>query len=69
VDVVSLDGALSRTAQAYVARDRARWQALVEREEADALGAYPPEFASSELQKDCCLRAPGHAPPHDVVEP
>lgn len=58
-----------RTAIAYRARDPAAWRALVERGEADALSAYPRELASAEQLKDCCVRAPGHPPPHDVVDP
>ena len=69
VDVVSSDGAITRGAQAYFARDGARWRALVEHGHADAMVAYPRDLASSEEHKDCCLRAPGHAPPHDVVDP
>jgi hypothetical protein len=56
------------TARAYVAREPARWRALVERGEADALASYPPGLAAVETRKDCCLRAPGHPPPHDVVD-
>jgi gamma-glutamylcyclotransferase (GGCT)/AIG2-like uncharacterized protein YtfP len=69
VAVVSLDGADARTAQAYLARDGASWQALVHRGHADALASYPRELASDERPKDCCVRSPGHPPPHDVVDP
>ena len=58
-----------RTALAYVAREPERWRALVRRGRADALPAYPRELASEQTAKDCCVRAPGHPPPHDVVEP
>jgi gamma-glutamylcyclotransferase (GGCT)/AIG2-like uncharacterized protein YtfP len=68
VEVVAADGA-AYTAQAYLARDGERWRALVERGEADALPAYPRELAADERHKDCCLRTPGHPPPHDVVDP
>jgi hypothetical protein len=57
------------TALAYVAREPERWRALVERGRADALPAYPRELASEETPKHCCVHAPGHPPPHDVVEP
>jgi gamma-glutamylcyclotransferase (GGCT)/AIG2-like uncharacterized protein YtfP len=70
VEVVSLDGEQACAAQAYPAREPARWRALVERGEADALTAYPRDLADAEeVLKDCCVRAPGHAPPHDVVDP
>ena len=68
IDVVATDGA-AYTAQAYPASDPERWRALVARGEADALPTYPRELASDERYKDCCLRAPGHPPPHDVVDP
>jgi gamma-glutamylcyclotransferase (GGCT)/AIG2-like uncharacterized protein YtfP len=69
IDVASLDGADAWTAYAYPGRDRARWQALAGSGRADALAAYPRELAVAEQLKDCCVRVPGHAPPHDVVEP
>ena len=69
VTVVSPDGGATHTAQAYGAREPQRWRALVERGRAEALSAYPRELASAEWHKDCCLRAPGHPPPHDVVDP
>jgi gamma-glutamylcyclotransferase (GGCT)/AIG2-like uncharacterized protein YtfP len=68
-DVVSLDGADSVAAQAYPAREPARWRALVDAGRAAALTAYPRELAAAETPKDCCVRAPGHPPPHDVVDP
>jgi hypothetical protein len=40
ITVVSLDGDGSYAAQAYVAREPARWRALVQIGEADALDAY-----------------------------
>jgi gamma-glutamylcyclotransferase (GGCT)/AIG2-like uncharacterized protein YtfP len=69
VAVVSPGGVGTRSAHAYFARDRTRWQALVERGQADALPTYPRELACVERHKDCCVRTPGHAPPHDVVDP
>ena len=69
VAVVSLDGAESYEAHAYLAREPARWRALVERGNADALPAYPPDLASDEHLKDCCIRAPGHPGPHEVLDP
>jgi hypothetical protein len=42
---------------------------LVARGGGTALAAYPPELAAAERLKACCERAPGHAPPHDVVDP
>jgi gamma-glutamylcyclotransferase (GGCT)/AIG2-like uncharacterized protein YtfP len=58
-----------RDAVAYLAREPERWRALVAAGGAEALGAYPRELAGEQALKPCCLRAPGHAPPHDVVDP
>jgi gamma-glutamylcyclotransferase (GGCT)/AIG2-like uncharacterized protein YtfP len=69
VAVVSLDGGTPYVALAYLASEPARWVALVERGEADALERYPLELAAGEAPKPCCVRAPGHPPPHDVVDP
>ena len=69
ITVVSLDGDARHTAQAYVAREPARWRALVQVGGADALETYPRELASGEVPKECCIRIPGHPPPHDVVDP
>jgi gamma-glutamylcyclotransferase (GGCT)/AIG2-like uncharacterized protein YtfP len=69
ITVVSLDGDESYAAQAYFAREPARWQALVQIGEADALETYPRDLATAEVPKDCCIRTPGHPPPHDVVDP
>jgi hypothetical protein len=69
VEVAPIGGGRSVTARAYLAREPARWRALVERGEADALAGYPRELAAAETRKDCCRRAPGHPPPHDVVDP
>jgi hypothetical protein len=68
VDVAPAGGGASVRARAYLAREPARWRALVERGEAEALTRYPRELAVAETRKDCCLRAPGHPPPHDVVD-
>ena len=56
-------------AQAYPAREPDRWAELVRRGGADALAAYPRELASVSTLKPCCEAAPGHAPPHDIVDP
>jgi gamma-glutamylcyclotransferase (GGCT)/AIG2-like uncharacterized protein YtfP len=69
VSVVSLDGATTYAAQAYYAREPARWRALVELGRADALTAYPQHLAAGETLKGCCIRTPGHPPPHDVADP
>jgi gamma-glutamylcyclotransferase (GGCT)/AIG2-like uncharacterized protein YtfP len=58
-----------RAALAYVAREPDRWRALVTSGRAEALAAYPRELATVETPKECCVRAPGHPPPHDVVDP
>jgi gamma-glutamylcyclotransferase (GGCT)/AIG2-like uncharacterized protein YtfP len=69
VEVAPVGGGASVRARAYLGREPARWRALVERGEADALASYPRELAAAETRKDCCLRAPGHPPPHDVIDP
>jgi gamma-glutamylcyclotransferase (GGCT)/AIG2-like uncharacterized protein YtfP len=66
---VEVCGERTLVARAYLAREPARWRALVERGAADALSAYPRELAAAETLKTCCLRAPGHPPPHDVLDP
>jgi gamma-glutamylcyclotransferase (GGCT)/AIG2-like uncharacterized protein YtfP len=69
IEVASLDGGRARTAEAYLARAPARWHALVDAGRADALTTYPRDLASAVQYKDCCRRDPGHAPPHDVIDP
>jgi gamma-glutamylcyclotransferase (GGCT)/AIG2-like uncharacterized protein YtfP len=69
VEVEPLAGGAGVRARAYLAREPARWRVLVERGEAEALSSYPRELAAAETRKACCLRAPGHPPPHDVVDP
>jgi gamma-glutamylcyclotransferase (GGCT)/AIG2-like uncharacterized protein YtfP len=69
IEIVALDGGETRAAQAYVAGDAPAWQALVARGRAEALASYPRELASGEQLKPCCVRAPGHPPPHDVIDP
>jgi gamma-glutamylcyclotransferase (GGCT)/AIG2-like uncharacterized protein YtfP len=69
IEVEPVDGGATVRARAYLARQPARWRALVERGEADALASYPRELAAAETRKECCLRAPGHPPPHDVLSP
>jgi gamma-glutamylcyclotransferase (GGCT)/AIG2-like uncharacterized protein YtfP len=66
---VELVGPLALTARAYLAREPERWRELVEHGRADALSAYPRSLAAAEKLKPCCRRAPGHPPPHDVVDP
>jgi gamma-glutamylcyclotransferase (GGCT)/AIG2-like uncharacterized protein YtfP len=68
VEVAPLAGGATVRARAYLAREPARWRALVERGEADALASYPPELAAVETRRDCCVREPGHPAPHDVVD-
>jgi gamma-glutamylcyclotransferase (GGCT)/AIG2-like uncharacterized protein YtfP len=55
-------------ARAYLVAEPDRWRALVARGEADALSSYPLELAVVGTLKDCCLREPGHPPPHDVID-
>jgi hypothetical protein len=56
-------------AQAYPVREPERWLQLVRRGRADALTAFPRELAGDSTLKPCCQAAPGHPPPHDVIEP
>jgi gamma-glutamylcyclotransferase (GGCT)/AIG2-like uncharacterized protein YtfP len=69
ITVVSLNGTSTYAAEAYVAHEPTLWQTLVELGEAEALEAYPSELAVGEVLKDCCVRSPGHPPPHDVIDP
>ncbi|HEX5619787.1 MAG TPA: gamma-glutamylcyclotransferase family protein [Solirubrobacteraceae bacterium] len=68
-EIAVVAGAEPRLAHAYRAREPDRWRVLVERGGADALAAYPRELADVEERKACCVRAPGHPPPHDVIDP
>ena len=53
---------------AYCVRDPAPWLALVSNGRAEALSCYERRFADA-TPKACCLRNPGHAGPHDVLDP
>ncbi len=75
IDALELNGPYVReeielsdgfTAQAYFAAEPELWRALVQRGGADALASYP---GYPERVKDCCVREPGHAPPHDTSDP
>ena len=75
IDALELNGPYVReeielsdgfTAQAYFAAEPELWRALVQRGGADALASYP---GYPERVKDCCVREPGHAPPHDSSDP
>jgi hypothetical protein len=74
IDALELNGPYVRgelelggyVAQAYFAAEPELWRALVERGGADALESYP---GYPERPKDCCVREPGHAPPHDTSDP
>jgi gamma-glutamylcyclotransferase (GGCT)/AIG2-like uncharacterized protein YtfP len=68
VTVAALDGDATCVAQAYFAREPGRWRALVERGQAEALASYERELAEEVTDKPCCVREPGHPPPHDVVD-
>jgi hypothetical protein len=69
IAVESLTDGTTFAAEAYVIRAPERWRALVAAGYADALAAYPPELAADEQHKPCCLRSPGHPPPHDTTDP
>jgi gamma-glutamylcyclotransferase (GGCT)/AIG2-like uncharacterized protein YtfP len=62
-------GARRLVAVAYPAREPRRWAELVRAGHADALAVYPPALAGAAALKACCAAAPGHAPPHDVLDP
>jgi gamma-glutamylcyclotransferase (GGCT)/AIG2-like uncharacterized protein YtfP len=66
VEVVALDGGQRYEAHAYPAQEPLRWAELVRAGLADALETYPLQPTEP---KACCAREPGHAPPHDVVDP
>jgi gamma-glutamylcyclotransferase (GGCT)/AIG2-like uncharacterized protein YtfP len=68
VALVALDGSTRLTAQAYHVRDPAPWRALVELGRAEAVSGYTAGMATS-TRKDCCVREPGHAGPHDTIDP
>jgi gamma-glutamylcyclotransferase (GGCT)/AIG2-like uncharacterized protein YtfP len=68
VEVVSIDGSTQLTAHAYRVRDPAPWRALVELGRADAVARYTADMATS-TPKDCCVQEPGHAGPHDTIDP
>jgi gamma-glutamylcyclotransferase (GGCT)/AIG2-like uncharacterized protein YtfP len=69
-ELAAIDGdGREHRALAYPARQPERWRALVARGRADALAACPRELAGEQAFKPCCLRDPGHPPPHDVVDP
>jgi hypothetical protein len=67
VTVRSLTGGGVYDAIAYCARDPAPWQALVSTGEAELLSRYERRFADA-TPKACCVRDPGHAGPHDVLD-
>ena len=70
VDVIVPADGSRHAALAYLAREPERWRALVERGAAAALPAYPRELAGERPRlKDCCVRSPGHSPPHDTSDP
>jgi gamma-glutamylcyclotransferase (GGCT)/AIG2-like uncharacterized protein YtfP len=69
VAVESLADGTTFSAEAYLIREPDRWRALVAAGHADALATYPIELAADEQLKPCCLRTPGHPPPHDTTDP
>ncbi len=69
VDVAPVDGVSPPCpAQAYLIADEARWRALVDRGAAAAYATYDRTLADG-VPKPCCVAAPGHAGPHDVISP
>lgn len=69
IDVVDIDGAATWHAVGYPAREPERWRALLDRGDADALSAYDASLTEGATPKPCCVRSPGHAGPHDVIDP
>jgi gamma-glutamylcyclotransferase (GGCT)/AIG2-like uncharacterized protein YtfP len=69
IDVVALDGAGTWRATGYPAREPGRWRALLDRGGAEASSEYQASLSAETTSKPCCVRAPGHAGPHDVVDP
>jgi hypothetical protein len=69
VEVVPLEGGEPITAQTYPAAEPLRWAELVWAGLADALETYSRALADASPLKDCCVNAPGHEPPHDVLDP
>jgi hypothetical protein len=53
---------------AYCVRDPAAWLALVSSGRAELLARYERRFAGA-TPKACCSAKPGHAGPHDVIDP
>jgi gamma-glutamylcyclotransferase (GGCT)/AIG2-like uncharacterized protein YtfP len=68
VHVRPLSGGSVLEAIAYRVRDPAPWLALVSSGRAELLASYERGFASATL-KACCRAEPGHAGPHDVIDP
>ena len=68
IDVVSTDGESRLTVQAYRVRHPDRWLELVAAGRAEAVAVYTADMATS-TPKDCCVRDPGHAGPHDTIDP
>ena len=69
IDVVAVDGTTRWRAAAYPVAEPDRWRALLESGGADAFTGYDPQMAEGTAAKPCCVRDPGHAGPHDVVDP
>jgi hypothetical protein len=68
IGVISLDGSRRYAAQAHRARSPQRWLALVDAGAAQLLASCPRNLAGGE-RKPCCTNDPGHAGPHDIVDP
>jgi hypothetical protein len=69
IEVVAVDGAQVSAAEAYAAREPIRWAERVWAELSDAFEVYPPDLADRDTLKACCSGEPGHAAPHDVIDP
>ncbi|HEV7806849.1 MAG TPA: gamma-glutamylcyclotransferase family protein [Solirubrobacteraceae bacterium] len=68
IEVVAVDGDTRLTTQAYRVREPDGWRALVDTGRAVAVPRYTADMATA-TPKACCVREPGHAGPHDTIDP
>jgi len=69
LDVVAVDGEGTWRAAGYPVREPERWRGLLERGAAEAFGNFDAGLTAGTAPKPCCVSEPGHAGPHDVVDP
>jgi len=63
------DGARTWDAVAYLVSDPAGWRSMIERGAAQAFTEFDLALVGASSPKPCCVRDPGHAGPHEVVDP